>query len=48
MKTELHNNGYATSWHVEKNNDDASFPKINQYLIDQGISLGESVLVHNE
>lgn len=41
-----HNNGYAQHWYVEKQST-AAYPFINQYLLDQGIKEGETVIVHS-
>lgn len=45
-KDEPHNNGYARWWHVEEQNE-AAYPAINKYLLDQGLSVGDKVLVHS-
>ena len=41
-----HSNGHAIHWRVE-NQGDAAYPIINQYFLDQGLEVGERVIVHD-
>ena len=43
-----HNSGYATWWEILDPNDDAAYPKIEQYFLDNGLTVGDTVLVHSE
>lgn len=43
-----HNSGYAFWWEVLDPNDDAAYPKIEQYFLDNGLKVGDKVLVHSE
>ena len=43
-----HNSGYATWWEVLGPNNDAAYPKIEQYFLDNGLKVGDKVLVHSE
>lgn len=43
-----HNSGYATWWEILDPNDDAAYPKIEQYFLDNGLKVGDKVLVHSE
>lgn len=43
-----HNSGYATWWEVLVPNNDAAYPKIDQYFLDNGLKVGDKVLVHSE
>ena len=42
------NSGYATWWEVLGPNNDAAYPKIEQYFLDNGLKVGDKVLVHSE
>ena len=43
-----HNNGYAAWWVVMDPNDDAAYPKVEQYFLDNGLKVGDAGLVHSE
>lgn len=42
-----HNSGFAKWWVVLDPND-AAYPKIEQYFLDNGLKVGDKVLVHSE
>ncbi len=42
-----HSNGYAYRWEVIDPNDSA-YPKIDQYFLDNGLKMGDEVIVHSE
>mgnify|MGYP003478435981 FL=1 len=48
MDNHPHNNGYAFWWEILDPNDDAAYPKIEQYFLDNGLKVGDAVLVHSE
>lgn len=40
-------NGHAQWWRVgDPEDEQESYPELNQYLINRGLSIGESVLLH--
>jgi aminoglycoside N3'-acetyltransferase len=43
-----HSNGYAARWEVMDPKDDAAYPKIEQYFLDNGLKVGDIVIVHSE
>tara|TARA_R110000772_G_scaffold20466_2_gene56736 strand:- start:53167 stop:53451 length:285 start_codon:yes stop_codon:yes gene_type:complete len=44
-----HNNGHAYKWNIEDPEDgDYSFPEISQYFIDNGLHMGDQVIIHCE
>lgn len=42
-----HSNGYAYRWIVIDPNDSA-YPKIDQYFLDNGLKIGDEIIVHSE
>ena len=42
-----HSNGYAYRWIVIYPNDSA-YPKIDQYFLDNGLKIGDEIIVHSE
>lgn len=41
-----HNNGYAHRWIVEDPKDSA-YPEMEKYFINNGVQIGETVIVHS-
>ena len=46
LKDNPHNNGYAYRWLVALPTDSA-YPEIEQYFLDNGLSVDETVLIHS-
>lgn len=46
IKDNPHNNGYAYRWIVD-NPSDSAYPEVEQYFLDKGVQIGETVIIHS-
>ena len=46
IKANPHNSGYAEMWEVI-NPKDSAYPEIEEYFLNQGLNIGDKVLIHS-
>lgn len=46
IKANPHNNGFALAYFVEDSTNPI-YPEMNQYFLDNGLEVGEEVLIHS-